>query len=332
MRKNIHFPTDITLLLDSFRKLITLIFHLSNKHNLCGWREYKSHIKKVKKLCHKIQKSKHSTSKQPHLIEKKQNQIKESYREYIALISKNLDKVSASLPELSQQKSNNIKEQQEIAEYMNYAEKFIDQIKRRIFEGEKIPHKEKLFSIFEPDTEWISKGKSGIRQELGLNICIVTDESGFILNHKIMRKRTDSEIAIEIIRETKDKYPTFSQCSFDKGFHSPENQEILSTIIERVVLPKKGKLSASRKDVEYSEYFLKARKHHPAVESSIFALKNHGLDFCPDKGEAAFNRYVGLGILARNIQILGHKIQTEKLLMLQKQRKNLRTRALRKVS
>ena len=248
------------------------------------------------------------------------------------MISKDLAKVYASLQELSEQNINNNNEHKEIAEYINYAEKFIDQIERRIFNEERIPHKEKIFSIFEPDTEWICKGKSGIRQEFGLNICIVTSESGFILNHKIMRKKTDSEIAIEIIKETKTKYPTFSQCSFDKGFHSPNNQKILPTIIDSVVLPKKGKLSALRKEIEYSDYFQKSRKHHPAVESSIFALKNHGLDFCPDRGEAGFDRYVGLGILARNIQILGHKIQTKRVLSIQKQRKNIRTRSLRKAS
>ena len=248
------------------------------------------------------------------------------------MISKDLAKVYASLQELSEQNINNNNEHKEIAEYINYAEKFIDQIERRIFNEERIPHKEKIFSIFEPDTEWICKGKSGIRQELGLNICIVTSESGFILNHKIMHRQTDSEIAIEIIKETKTKYPTFSQCSFDKGFHNPNNQKILPMIIDSVVLPQKGKLSELRKEIEYSDYFQKSRKHHPAVESSIFALKNLGLDFCPDRGEAGFDRYVGLGILARNIQILGHKIQTKRVLSIQKQRKNIRTRSLRKAS
>jgi len=33
-------------------------------------------------------------------------------------------------------------------------------------EGETIPHNEKVFSIFEEHTEWISKGKAGVSQEL----------------------------------------------------------------------------------------------------------------------------------------------------------------------
>ena len=41
----------------------------------------------------------------------------------------------------------------------------IDQIKRRVIEGEKIPHTEKVFSLFQPHTEWISKGKAGVKTE-----------------------------------------------------------------------------------------------------------------------------------------------------------------------
>ena len=52
-----------------------------------------------------------------------------------------------------------------------------------------------------------------------------------------------------------------------------------------------------------------ARRKHSAVESSINALVNHGLDRCPDHGLDGFKRYVGLAVLARNIQILGHNIQ-----------------------
>ncbi len=36
-----------------------------------------------------------------------------------------------------------------------------DQIRRRVLEGETIPHEEKLFSLFEPHTRWIMKGKAG---------------------------------------------------------------------------------------------------------------------------------------------------------------------------
>jgi len=56
---------------------------------------------------------------------------------------------------------------------------------------EKIPHEEKVFSIFEPHTEWISKGKAGVPQELGLQVCVLKDQYGFILHHLVMEQQTD---------------------------------------------------------------------------------------------------------------------------------------------
>ena len=114
----------------------------------------------------------------------------------------------------------------EIWGYIAHAERQIDQIRRRVVEGETIPHHEKVFSIFEEHTEWINKGKAGISQELGLKVCIVKDQFGFILHHRVMQKETDDQIAVPIIEETKSRFPALASCSFDKGFHSPSNQEI----------------------------------------------------------------------------------------------------------
>ena len=49
------------------------------------------------------------------------------------------------------------------------------------------------------------------------------------------------------------------------------------------------------------------------MESCINALENHGLDRCRDHGLKGFKRYVGLAVLARNIQILGHIFQQRQL-------------------
>jgi hypothetical protein len=205
----------------------------------------------------------------------------------------------------------------EIQKYIAHAERQMDQIRRRVVEGETIPHHEKIFSLFEEHTEWINKGKAGISQELGLKVCIVKDQYGYILHHRVMQKETDDQIAVPIIRETKERFPQLTSCSFDKGFHSPENQEQLRGILDQVILPRKGKLSAINKEIEDSEAFRQARRKHSAVESSINALENHGLDRCLDHGIEGFKRYVALAVVARNIQIMGHVLQQKKLKRLQ---------------
>jgi hypothetical protein len=93
----------------------------------------------------------------------------------------------------------------------------------------------------------------------------------------------------------------------------------LQQLFCHVVLPRKGKLSLKAKAIEHSEDFIKSRCKHSAVESAINALENHALDRCPDHSIIGFKRYVALAVLARNIQILGAKIQ-------EKSRKCLRRR------
>lgn len=128
-----------------------------------------------------------------------------------------------------------------------------------------------------------------------------------------MEQETDDKVAVSMVQAAKNKFKNLSCCSFDKGFYTLENRKQLETILDSVVLPKKGKLSEKDKQKEHSEEFIESRRKHSAVESSINALENHGLDRCRDHGLHGFKRYVGLSVLGRNVQILGHLIQQKEV-------------------
>jgi len=193
----------------------------------------------------------------------------------------------------------------QIEGFMDHAARQIDQTRRRVILGEVIPHEQKVFSIFEPHTEWISKGKAGVPVELGIKVCILEDQYQFILHHQVMQQQTDEQVAVSMVRQAKDRHPDLTVCSFDKGFHSNENQSALGEQLEQVVLPRKGKLSREAQQIEQSPEFIKARHKHSAVESAINALEVHGLDRCPDHGVVGFKRYVALAVVARNIHRIG---------------------------
>jgi len=204
------------------------------------------------------------------------------------------------------------------------AKKLMDQVDRRVILDEVIKHEEKMFSVFEEHTEWISKGKAGVPVELGLRVCIMEDQYQFILHHRVMEKETDDKIAIAMVEEAMRRFHDFKSCSFDKGFWTPLNQIRLKEILERVVLPKKGRLLVEDKERQKDEYFIKARKQHSAVESGINALDNHGLDLCRDHGISGFKRYVALGIVGRNLHRLGGIIlEKEKKALKRKQKLRL---------
>ena len=318
LETDVHFPTDINVLWDALRKVIILIMSLCDQLGLPGWRKGDSTLKKVKKLFRKVQQLRRSNSNNEKKKAEKTQLIIAAHLAYLDLASALVEKARETLLGVAASDSFACILINEIWGYIAHAERQIDQIRRRVVEGETIPHHEKVFSIFEEHTEWINKGKAGISQELGLKVCIVKDQFGFILHHRVMQKETDDQIAVPIIEETKSRFPALASCSFDKGFHSPSNQEKLAGMLDRVVLPRKGKLSAINKEIENSPEFIAARHKHSAVESSINALENHGLDRCLDHGLHGFKRYVGLAVLARNIQIIGHVLQQRELKRLQR--------------
>ncbi|MHA1215627.1 MAG: ISNCY family transposase [Candidatus Hodarchaeales archaeon] len=320
---DVHYPTDTNLLFDAIRKMISLIAIICSEIGITEWRQSHHNILKVKRLLRGIQKLKRSTSKDEAKKIQRDKFIVREHQSYIdvcqsfVLKTKGTIRILRELGILSLSQDLRLNA---VEEYICHAERQIDQIRRRVIFDEKIPHEEKVFSIFEPHTEWISKGKAGVPQELGLSVCVLKDQYGFILYHQVLEQRTDDKVAVAMAQGAKDRFPNLAGCSFDKGFYSPDNKRQLGNIMDYVILSKKGRLSAKDKEIEKSEEFVSSRRKHSAVESSINALENHGLDRCLDHGLHGFKRYVALSVLARNIQILGHLLQ-QKELKRQKRRK-----------
>ena len=164
-----------------------------------------------------------------------------------------------------------------------------------------------MFSIFEQYTEWIMKGKLGPNVELGKKVCITTDQYNLIVNYHIMEHQSDSEILVQLADKLLSKYKIGSW-SFDKGFWSKGNKELLSKSVKTLVLPKKGKCNKEEAILEHKPLFKKLRHKHSAIESNINELEHRGLDRCPDKGYRNFRRYIGLGVSAYNLRKIGEAL------------------------
>ena len=322
LETDVHFPTDISLLLDAMRKVINLCGQAAGDLAVKGWRQYRKLFKSLKKCYHKARRLKHSTSKDEKKKEVRKHAIQEAHQDLIDLADKLLQRAQKTLKDL-QQVSFALFDEEAIHYYMDHAYRQIEQIERRVIKGETIPHQEKCFSVFEEHTEWISKGKAGVPVELGLRVCILEDSIGYILHHHVMEQETDDKIAILMVDEGKKRFPRLRLVSFDKGFYTPANREQLQKTLDKVVMPKKGKWSQKDKAIETEEEFVSARKQHSAVESAINALEVHGLDCCPDQGIDGFKRYVALAVVARNIQKLGATLLKEEKLREARKRKRV---------
>jgi transposase, IS5 family len=305
---NVHFPTDINLLYDAMRKIITLTAHWCNTHHVSHWRQHQHNVRHLKRLMRTAQNTKRSKAQSKERQKKNAARIIAAHQAYLDVAQHYIDKAKATLAMFAQRGDTNqfdVIAALEIEGFIDHAKRQIDQTRRRVIYGQTIAHDEKVFSIFEPHTEWISKGKAGVPVELGVKVCILEDQHQFILHHMVMEKKTDDQVTVAMVTDTRKRFPTLNACSFDKGFHSPENQTALKEQLERVTLPRKGKLSQQAQAEAQSAEFIKARRAHSAVESAINALEVHGLDRCRDHGIDGFKRYVALAVVTRNIHRIG---------------------------
>jgi len=301
---DVEYPTDLNLLYEAVRKAIETAAELSARQGLPGWRQGQHLVRRLKKLKTRLQRLKRSKALDEKTRQAREEDIRQACRDYLDLAGALLQRLQATRKALAGLPAVPLGIIT-LDGFLKHADRQVGQVRRRVLEGEQVPHEEKVFSIFQPHTEWISKGKAGVPVELGLKVCVVEDQHGFILHHCVMEKTTDEQVAVRMAEEARQRFPGLEAMSFDKGFHSPSNQEALKQHLGRVVLPRKGRLSAESQRIESEPGFVRLRRKHSAVESAISGLESGGLDRCPDHGIDGFKRYVALGVLARNLHRLG---------------------------
>jgi len=315
---NVHFPTDLNLLWDSARKSLDIAERIVKENNVPGWRKIKFIKREVKSSFRKASQIVfRGGSKDP---EKKKQAVKD-YLQYARNLELRLELLAARPVPAS-----SLLIQTGLKHYMGYISKFINQIDRRLLKGEEIPASEKVFSIFEPHTEWIAKGKLHPNVELGKLLLITTDQFQFIVDYKLMEYEKDAAQVKPLCERLRSKFKgvKISSHSFDKSFQSKDNYEAVQANTAQVIMPKRGKKNQEEQQRESDKTFKKLRNQHSAVESNINMLEHHGLDRCPDKGLQSLKDYVGFSVLAYNLHILGnHLIARER----EKQRRALRQAA-----
>ena len=305
VESNVHFPTDYNLLWDCIRKSLDMIGKIEKRHSsYTGWRKRKSWYRDLKSLMRELGRVSKSGGKQ------KEERLQETARQYLNKSVLLLDKLKQSVNSLPLTDETDMFIIISLEYYMTLMEKHIDLVERRILKGEQIPHEEKMFSIFEPYTEWITKGKLRPSVELGKKLGITSDQWGLIVDYQIMTLQQDRDVVIGLVERLLEKF-NITSWSFDKGYWNAENRDLLSLYIKDVVMPKLGRLSGKDAALENSPVFKRLKNKHSAIESNINELEHRGLDRCPDRGESHFKTYISLGICAYNLKKIGCAILKE---------------------
>jgi len=74
----------------------------------------------------------------------------------------------------------------EIEHFCGLGSRVIDQSRRRVLNGEQVPSAEKLYSIFEPHTDLIKRGKVQTPIEFGHKVFLAESAHGLITQYEVL--------------------------------------------------------------------------------------------------------------------------------------------------
>jgi IS5 family transposase len=198
---------------------------------------------------------------------------------------------------------------QTLETFLSRTEQVVDQTTRRIFQGEQVPSSEKIVSLFEEHTDIIRRGKDSRPVEFGHKLWLNEVEGGLISHYRILKGNPSDEKQWEpsLKAHLKTFHQPPQQASADRGLFSEQNEQLAHDLgVKHVILPHRGHCSKARLKHEHQAWFVKGRTWHAGVEGRISVLKRaHGLDRCLAHGFTGFQSWVGWGIIAGNLAVLG---------------------------
>jgi hypothetical protein len=305
LETNIHYPTESSLIRDGLRKVLACSVALADLLGVGGWRQHQHLYRKARRLVRAIDR----------LAARKgtgyQARLQVLYGELLELAASVLARAEQLRAHRSVQAAVDpevLAEDVQLKEFLRLTRLVCDTATRRVIQGQSVPNSDKLFSIFETHTQLYKRGKAAQPVQFGRQVLVYEDAIGFITHAYLMpRDKDDHDVVVTQMRALQQRLGgRIQQASFDRGFHSPDNQGALAKIIPHLCLPMPGVNQAAQQQAQATLTFHRSRQRHPGIESAINALQaGNGLERCRDRSENGFSRYLQLGVLGRNLHVLG---------------------------
>jgi transposase, IS5 family len=306
---NIHYPTESSLIRDGLRKVVTLAAAMAQEHAQPGWRQHEHLLKNLRHIVREISRASRAKGQGA-------DRLQPGYKKLLALADNILERARQLLQTLTFRVKPPgsaglvaaLGGQQALVHYLALTEKVCDTARRRVLLGEAVPNEDKIFSIFEPHTELIKRGKQPNPIQYGHSVLVIEDAAGFICHYEVVANGVlDQALVVPVMTKLQQRVGgKIQRASFDRAFHTPDNQEKLAEIVAQPCIPEKGQKRGRKQQEEATVAFRQARQNHPGVESAIGALQaGNGQKRCRDKSKRGYERYVALGMLGRNLQTLG---------------------------
>jgi len=316
VESNIHHPTDSSLLEDGVRVLSrtlrraqTVIQSAASKTGAVCKKVFRNRLRSARNTAREIRQA--ARGKKAELGER----CRRAYGKMVQITQASVQQ-ARQVGELLQEVPT--EEAQRVAETLKHfialVEQVIGQTVRRVFRSEKVPAKEKIVSLFEPHTYIIRRGKPARPVEFGHKVWLDEVDGGIISNYRVLEGNPKDET--QWVPSLQHHQTLFArppnQTSGDRGLYSPDNEAFAERIgVKRVILPKAGYRSQKRRRHEKQGWFRRGRRYHHGIEARISLLKRRfGLSRCLYHGEEGFERWVGWGLIAYNLRVIGSALAT----------------------
>ena len=175
------------------------------------------------------------------------------------------------------------------------------QTRARVLHGDT-HYPNKIVSLFEPHTDIIRKGKLTKPTEFGRLVKIQEAEAQFITDYALCeRRQADRALWAPALDRHIALFGGAPQLAVaDGAFASATNERLAyERGVRHVVLPRQPRERRSR-------WARLALRWRTGSEGRISTLKRrHGLRCCRYHGESGMQRWVGLGVIANNLLVLG---------------------------
>ena len=304
VQTDIHHPTDSTLLWDVVRVVTRLIGHLAA---VLGRRRIKGFRDRTRSARRRMQELQRMTARQ------RRDQQTAAYRELVGIAEEVIESARAALRLTSKAGGKDILTDLAIAELRKEIEHFcglgdrvIDQSRRRVLNGEQVPTADKIYSIFEPHTDLIKRGKVQTPVEFGHKVFLAESARGLITQYEVLDGNPVDEqhVVISLERHKRAFGDVPELYSSDRGFFSERNvTSCQQQGVKVVCIPQRGGTKAPEREAyEKSREFKDGQRFRAGIEGRISVLfRGRGMKRCLAEGRERFELWVAAAVLANNL-------------------------------
>jgi IS5 family transposase len=304
VQTDIHHPTDNTLLWDVVRVVTRLVDRLATA---LGRRRIKGFRDRTRSARRRMQEIQRMTSRQ------RQGRQIRRYRELIGIAEEVVKSARTALRHTRTGRGTDMitelaisETRKEIEHYCTLGDRVIDQSRRRVLEGEQVPTAEKLYSIFEPHTDLIKRGKVQTPIEFGHKVFLAESGRGLITQYEVLDGNPIDEehvvISLERHKQTFGDVPELY--GSDRGFFSERNvTSCKQQGVKVVCIPQRGGAKTPELEAyEKSQEFKNGQRFRAGIEGRISVLfRGRGMKRCLTEGRKRFELWVAAAVLANNL-------------------------------